>query len=256
MPHGQSWFNFLPGYNALEAYMSGRLGQTWLSHGPVAIQHILATLLVILVVWTMGLWARVQASGATDGGLIPGPSFSLRNFFEVVVETIYRQMKSIIGPHAERYLPVIGGLGLFIFFSNILGLVPGFNPPTDNWNTTLACGLFVFFYYNFHGIRTNGFGHIAHMMNPIGTWWGWFLAPLMFPIEIISHFTRPLSLSLRLMGNMIGDHAVLSVFVGMMPLLIPLPFYMLGFVVCVVQTVVFCLLTMVYISLATAHVEH
>jgi F-type H+-transporting ATPase subunit a len=159
-------------------------------------------------------------------------------------------MRQIIGDEARRYLPVIGTLALFIFFSNVLGLIPGFIPPTDNWNTTFACSLFVFLYYNFHGLRAAGLAHIAHMANPMGAWWGWFLSPLMFPIEIVSHIARPFSLGVRLATNMIGDHAVLAAFVGLMPVLLPIPFLALGLLVCTVQTVVFVLLSTIYISLA------
>lgn len=98
--------------------------------------------------------------------------------------------------------------------------------------------------------------YFAHFANPVGAAWGWFLAPLMLPIELISHFARPLSLALRLLGNMTGDHVVLGVFLGLVPLVVPLPFILLGFMVSVVQTLVFCLLATVYIAMAVTHEEH
>ena len=110
-----------------------------------------------------------------------------------------------------------------IFFSNLLGLIPGFAPPTDNWNTTFACSIFVFLYYNWHGVRAHGIGHLTHIANPVGTWWGWFLSPLMFPIELVSHIARPMSLGIRLSANMVGDHAVVAAFLGLVPILVPLP---------------------------------
>jgi F-type H+-transporting ATPase subunit a len=158
--------------------------------------------------------------------------------------------KSIIGADCARYFPVLGTLTLFILVSNLIGLFPGMTPPTDNWNTTFACSICVFVYYNYHGLRTQGFGHIAHMANPIGQTWGWILSPLMFPIELVSHFARLFSLGVRLGANMVGDHAVMLGFLALVPVLVPLPFMALGLVVCLVQTLVFVLLSMIYIGLA------
>jgi F-type H+-transporting ATPase subunit a len=133
-----------------------------------------------------------------------------------------------------------------------LGLIPGFSPATDNFNTTLALGIFVFLYYNYQGIKEQGlWGHIKHFMGPV-----WYLAILIFPIELISHAVRPLSLGLRLQGNMKGDHLVLSIFSGLVPYLVPIPFYVIGLFVCFMQAFVFTLLTMVYISLSTATHDH
>ena len=96
----------------------------------------------------------------------------------------------------------------------------------------------------------HGMGHIAHMANPAGEWWGWFLAPLMFPIELVSHCARPFSLGVRLAANMVGDHAVLFAFLGLVPIIVPLPFLGLGLMVCMIQTLVFILLSMIYIGMA------
>jgi F-type H+-transporting ATPase subunit a len=256
MPHGMSWFSFLPGYQNLEAYVQNAYGPSWINHQAATLQHVVAALLVFAFMLVLSLRARAQLAQASDGGVVPPPQFSARNFIEVISEALYGQLKALCGSEGRRFFPVVGALGLFIFFSNVLGLIPGFVPPTDNLNTTLACGLFVFLYYNYHGLRVNGFGHIVHMMNPMGNKVGWFLAPLMFPIELVGHVARPLSLSLRLMGNMMGDHAVLGIFVSIFPLLLPLPFFILGFMVCIIQTVVFCLLSMVYLSLSVAHADH
>lgn len=257
MGHGVTWFSFLPGYQQIEVYLQSQ------SHGIIfgrvlVIQHVAAAILVSFIVLMLGLRARADLLRAGDNAVIPDPRPSVRNFLEVILEALYHQMRTIIGKDAARYFPVLGTLALFIFFSNLLGLIPGFIPPTDNWNTTFACGGFVFLYYNWHGMREHGLGHIAHMANPIGQWWGWFLAPLMFPIELVSHIARPFSLGIRLAANMVGDHAVLSAFLGLVPILVPLPFLALGLIVSVVQTLVFVLLTMIYIGLAVAssHDEH
>lgn len=256
MPHGSSWFSFIPGYEHLNEAARAVFGLSFLNGTPIDMQHVLAAGLVIVIVALVSLRTRGAIAASSDAGLVPEATPSVRNFVELVSEALYGQMRTIMGPQAKRYFPIVGTLAMFIFFSNILGLVPGFTPPTDNLNTTAACGVFVFLYYNFHGLRVNGFGHIVHMMNPSGTKIGWVLAPLVFIIELIGHFARPLSLSLRLMGNMVGDHAVLSIFVGIFPILLPLPFYVLGFLVCIVQTVVFCVLSTVYISLSIQEAHH
>jgi F-type H+-transporting ATPase subunit a len=256
MEHGVSWLSFLPGYQQIQAYLQHANEQVFRTHGgilfgsPLGVQHVLAAIIVSLFVLFLGLRTRADLRASPDGGLVPAPTVSVRNFVEVGLEALYGQMQQIIGAEARRYLPVIGTLALFIFCSNVLGLIPGFIPPTDNWNTTFACSLFVFAYYNFHGLRAAGLGHIAHMANPMGAWWGWLLAPLMFPIELVSHVARPASLGIRLATNMIGDHAVLAAFVGLVPVLVPIPFLALGLLVCTVQTIVFVLLSTIYISLA------
>lgn len=263
MGHGLTWLQFLPGYRQIQEYLQHTADSMGHPRGllfgnPIIVQHVIAAILVSLVVLLVALRARAELRDAGDGAVVPPAQPSLRNFIEVALEYIYGQMRQIIGPEAVRYFPVIGTLSLFIFFSNALGLVPGFEPPTNNWNTTFACSIFVFLYYNFHGLRAHGIGHIVHMANPVGTWWGWFLTPLMFPIELVSHFARPASLGIRLAANMMGDHAVIAAFLGLVPVLVPLPFMLLGLIVVVVQTLVFVLLSTIYIglSVAGAHEEH
>ena len=232
MGHHQSWYDFLPGYPGASAH------------------HIAAALLVLLVLGILSLlsYRRLQN---IENCLVPSRQMSLINFFEVTLESCMGLMRDIIGPDYKRHVPLIGSLMLFILFSNLLGIVPGFTPPTDSLNTTLACGLVVFVYFNFQGLRVHGIGHITHLANPIGEWWGWFLAPLFFPIEVISLTVRPFSLGIRLAGNMIGDHKVLFAFASIMPFLLPLPFFALSLLVALIQTAVFCILSCVYISLHT-----
>jgi len=252
MGHGVTWLSFLPGYEQLQRYLQAQTHNASLLGNAVVIQHVLAAALVVLIVSIVAIKAGRDIRREGENAIIPPPAPSIRNFVEVALEWLYGQARQIIGREAPRYFPVIGTLAMFIFFCNILGLVPGFAPPTDNWNTTAACAIFVFLYFNYHGVRVHGFGHIAHMANPAGTWWGWFLAPLLFPIELVSNLARPFSLTVRLAANMMGDHAVLAAFLGLVPPLLPLPFLLLGLVVCVVQTIVFVLLTTVYIGLAVA----
>jgi F-type H+-transporting ATPase subunit a len=209
---------------------------------------ILISLLLICTTWiARGQLFRVM-KGA-DGGLVPEPKLTYRNFFEIIAEGLYNLVENVIGHHdAPIYFPVIGSLFVFIFTSNLIGLIPGFRPPTDDLNTTLALGIFVFIYYNIAGFRAHGTAYLKHFLGPV-LW----LAPLMVVIEIASHVFRPLSLALRLRGNIMGDHIVLGVFSGLVPYLLPVIFYGLGVFVAFIQAFVFCLMTMVYISLSTSH---
>ena len=131
----------------------------------------------------------------------------LQNAVEAVLEFVLSLIDDVIGPEGRRFLPLIATLGVFIFASNLLGLVPGFTAPTDNVNTTGACAIVVFFAYHWIGIRQQGLGpYLKHFAGPMPA-----LAPLMVPIELISHLARPLSLTLRLFGNMLGGHILLSI---------------------------------------------
>lgn len=255
MDHHTTWITLFPGYAALNAWVQ-RLQAKGVLGNPVVIQHVLAALLTVAVVLLLAWRTRSDLRRAGMNAVVPGPEISVRNLIEATAEALLAQMHQIIGKDARRYFPVLFSLTLFIFFGNLLGLVPGFTPPTDNWNTTFACGLFVFFYSNYHGLRSHGIHHIAHMANPTGQWWGWFLAPLMFPIELVSNIARPFSLGVRLAANMVGDHAVLLGFLSLVPILIPLPFMALGLIVSLVQTLVFLLLSMIYIALAVAGEHH
>lgn len=215
-------------------------------------QHIITFALVGFLFIMVGTIYRAKLAGIKNA-TIPDRGITFRNVFEALGQFIYNLARNIMGEEeAKRYFTVIMLLFTFVFANNLIGLIPGFLPPTDNFNTTLALGIFVFLYYNFQGIRAQGFvGHIKHFMGPV-----WYLAVLIFPIEIISHTVRPLSLGLRLKGNMEGDHLVLSIFSGLIPYIVPIPFYVIGLFVCFMQAFVFTLLTMVYISLATAHHDH
>ena len=231
--HALIWLDYVPGLNQLPNH--------------VAMALVIAVVLVVLTFVVRGQLVREMRS--TEGALVPPQKMTFRNFFEILAESLYSLTENVIGHHdAPIYFPVIGSLFVFILASNIVGLIPGFLPPTDNLNTTLALGLFVFVYYNFTGFRAHGLGYVKHFMGPV-----WWLAPLMFFIEIAGHLFRPISLALRLRGNMMGDHVVLHVFSGLVPYLLPVVFYALGVFVALIQAFVFCLMTMVYISLSTSH---
>lgn len=230
-------------------------GFNWIHEVPVVghyPNHVTTAVLVGAILVVATLVARRQLSHATqraDGGLVPEPKLTYRNFFEIVAEKLYGLTESVIGHHdAHVHYPLIGTLFVFIFASNIIGLIPGFLPPTENLNTTLGLGAFVFIYYNIAGFKAHGPGYLKHFLGPV-LW----LAPLLVLIEFVSHVFRPVSLAFRLRGNIMGDHMVLSIFSELTPYLVPVIFYGLGVFVSFVQAFVFCLMTMVYISLSTAH---
>ena len=188
------------------------------------------------------------ALGSPESALQPAGSFSIRGIFEVCVEFVLNLVEMVIGEKGKTFLPLFGAIFVYVLINNLVGLLPGMTPATDNANTTIAVGLFVFVAYNFLGLRENGFGYLTHFLGPMLV-----LAPLMLPIELISHLVRPVSLGLRLAGNMTGDHTGLGIFLDLTKLFVPVIFYGLGLFVCFVQAFVFTLLSMVYVSMATAH---
>jgi F-type H+-transporting ATPase subunit a len=178
---------------------------------------------------------------------VPG---GLQNFMEVVVGGIENMIVETMGEKGRPYFPLIATLAIFILVSNLIGMIPGFYTPTANINTNAACAVIVFLATHVVGVKEHGFHYLKHFMGPI-IW----LAPIMFLIEVISHLSRPLSLSLRLFGNMYGHELVLIIFFGLVPFLVPLPMMVLGVLVSFIQAFVFMLLAMIYIqgSLEEAH---
>ena len=182
-------------------------------------------------------------------------TFGLAAMTDGFIGAIYNLSVDVMGEkNARKYLPLTGTLALFIFVCNIQGLIPGLIPPTDTLKTNLVFALLVFVVYNVAGVLTNGLSYLAHFLGPKIGGFPW-LFPLFLPIEIVSHLARPVSLSLRLTGNIVADHKVVAVVAMMVPLLVPLPFLLLGTVVAIVQTLVFTLLTIIYIGLAVEHAE-
>jgi F-type H+-transporting ATPase subunit a len=239
--------------SAVSAHASG--GFLWLnglSHALHLPEHVVTFSLVCIGILIAGVIYRIKTS-SVEAALVPDKGLTFRNFFEFLGEFIYNLTKSTMGDvQAKKYYKIIIMYFMVVFANNLIGLVPGFLPPTENFNTTLALGLFVFLYYNYEGIRVQGIvGHIKHFMGPV-----WYLAPLMLVLELISHSVRPISLGLRLKGNMQGDHMVLSIFSDLIPYIVPIPFYVIGIFVCFMQAFVFTLLTMVYIGLATETHDH
>jgi F-type H+-transporting ATPase subunit a len=212
--------------------------------------HVLVAFVVLMFVM-VGTFSFKSAT-AGGAGLIPPRKMTLRNFFEVMAETVYGMVEGAMGEHnAKRFFPLIGTLWLFILLGNLIGLIPGFVSPNDTVKTNLALAATVFFATHIYGFKENGIGYLKHFLGP-----SLVLAPLMVIIEVISHLARPISLTLRLMGNMIADHKVVFSFFTLVPWFVPLPFYLLGLLVCLIQAIVFCTLTMVYLSMAVEHDDH
>lgn len=166
-----------------------------------------------------------------------------QNFMEVVLDAINKLLMDTMGHEGKRFFPLIATLGFFILSSNLLGLVPGFESPTGNLNTTVSMAIVVFSMTHIVGVQIHGIKYVKQFMGPI-----WWLTPLMLPIELISHLSRPVSLSIRLFGNIEGGHIVLLVLAMLVPLLLPLPVLVLKIMISVIQTLVFMLLSMMYIA--------
>ncbi len=188
------------------------------------------------------------ALGKGDTAYIPAKGFSIKGFFEFIIDFIVGISDMVIGEDGRRYVPMFASIFLYIWINNFLGLIPGMTPATDNINTTVAVGLFTFIAYNFYGFKEHGVAYLKHFMGPL-----LLLAPLMIPIELISHLVRPMSLGLRLQGNMMGDHTVLGIFLDLVPYGVPVIFYFLGIFVCTMQAFVFTMLSMIYVSMSISH---
>lgn len=189
--------------------------------------------------------------GTRSMSLVPS---GLQNTLEWYTRAVVDMGADMMGEqNARKYLPLVGTIGLFVFVSNMIGIIPGFESPTANINITLVLALCVFVYYNYEGIRENGFfKYFGHFLGPM-IW----LAPLMFPVEIISHLSRIISLSFRLFGNVKGDDMFLIVMLMLVPwYVVPILPFMLLFAFGILQTFIFMILTYVYLSGAIIIDEH
>jgi F-type H+-transporting ATPase subunit a len=170
---------------------------------------------------------------------------------EMIHEFVTGQAEQVMGHGFERFLPVVTCLGLFIVLCNCFGLMPGIDTPTADPVVPLGLAVFTFVYYHFHGLRVHGpIGYLKHFMGPV-----WWLAPLMFPIEIISHFARILSLTVRLFANMVASDMITLIFFSMIPFVLPMLGLGLHLFVALIQAYIFMLLAMIYLGLATEHAE-
>ena len=213
---------------------------------PSHVSNAIFVSFILVVIVALG-YRQLKKS---EDDIVPYSKLTLRNFVELVVESLSNLITSNMGPRGKEFTLIVGTLALFILFNNISGLVPGFLPATSNVNTTFACSLTVFFLTHYYGIREHGVKYIKQFIGPL-----WWLIPLMFPIEIIGHLARPLSLGLRLFGNIFGDHLVTAMALNLL-LVVPAAAMGLGLFVALVQTLVFTLLSMAYFSGAIAHEGH
>ena len=253
--HG-TWFDYLNRFTwwrDVQHWAEAKLGRTagtGMFPSAFTLTHVLITLLVVLfTLW--GAIAFYRGTRSKDRGLVPPKQLTFRNAFEILAESLYGFVEGAMGELAPRFYPLIGALFLFILFANMFALIPGFSAPTDTLKTNVGIAIMVFLLTHIWGVREHGVAYFKHFLGPVPV-----LIPLMLPIELISHLVRPVSLSLRLMGNMLADHKVVMSFFALVPLIVPLPFLLLGLLVCFIQALVFCTLAMVYISMALEHEEH
>jgi F-type H+-transporting ATPase subunit a len=202
---------------------------------------VMCLIVALLLILLLGLSSRKLS-------LVPSKRQSV---LELIIQSFEGLLVDTIGEQGKKYLPLVATVGLFILFCNLIGLVPGFMSPTSKLNVTIGCALVVFVYYHFQGIRAQGFlKYLKHFVGPIP-----LLAPLMVPIEIISHFSRPVSLSIRLFGNIFAEEVLIIIMASIIPFFLPLPFMAIAIFTAVIQSFVFVLLACIYIAGAVAHEE-
>lgn len=230
------------------------LGETFVGHRKATWQDfepITASIIVALVLVILGMVVKSRLRNPEDG-VVPDDKLTLRTFMEAFLGYFYDLAKSVMGPErAKKYFPLIGTSAIFVFSCNVLALIPGMPVATSNLSITAGCALVVFVLFNVYGVMTNGMEYIKHLAGP-----NLALAPLLFVIEVISLCVRPVTLAVRLMVNMAVDHLILATFMGLIAIIVPLPIMALGLIVVVVQTIVFTLLTTIYVGLATEDMHH
>ena len=207
---------------------------------------IVMSLLILAGISVLCLFIRTRLSVENPG--------KLQLALEEAVSFLNGMLDDFIGPKGRNYLTLVGTMFIFILFGNLMGLVPGLKSPTSNINVTLGCALTVFVYYQFHGIKEQGIvSYVKHFMTPPGApaW----IAPIYFPIEVISHLSRVLSLSVRLFGNIFGEDLVIVILASLVPFVLPLPMMVLGLVTSGLQAYIFAMLTTIYLAGAVV-VDH
>lgn len=209
--------------------------------------HIASSIVVFLLCAVFATLSKTALGGGRTA-IVPTGKFSIRAVFELLFDFNLKLTQMVVGDKGLHMAPLFAALFSYILLCNIFSLFPGFTPPTDNINTTLAVGLFSFIMYNWYGLKEHGIKYFKQFLGPI-LW----LAPLMVVIELISHLVRPFSLGLRLQGNMMGDHLVLSIFLDLVPYGVPIIFYGLGLFVSFMQAFVFTMLSMIYVALSISH---
>jgi len=211
-----------------------------LSHFAHAYPHVIYSWVVMLLLIGFGFLAAKGISMVPTKG---------QNLFEIIIGGIEDFMVEITGEEGRWLFPLVATIFIYIFISNLIGLVPGFFPPTASLNTTLSCALVVVVFTHIIGVKYHGIGYIKHFLGPV-----WWMIPIIFPIELIGHLARILSLSFRLFGNMMGHELVLGILFGLAgAFFAPLPIMALGIFVALVQAFVFFLLSVMYFTGAMEH---
>ena len=208
--------------------------------------YLVMCMLIVLVVTVFSLFIRSRLSVENPG--------KLQIVVEDVVGFVVGMLRDNIGPEGVRYLPLVGTVFIFIFLGNMFGKVPGLMSPTASLNVTLGCAITVWVYYHLQGIRVQGVGsYVMHFFFPPGV--PKLMGPLVGLIEVISHMSRVLSLSLRLFGNVFGEELVVLILASLVPLFVPLPMMLLGVITGSLQAFIFALLTVIYLA-GAVHVDH
>jgi F-type H+-transporting ATPase subunit a len=208
--------------------------------------YLVMAYLVVVVLIALALVLRSRLSVDNPG--------KLQIVFEDVVGGLMGMLEDIVGPKGPRYVALVGTIGAFILTCNLIGMVPGFMAPTSSINVTLGCALTVWVYYHIQGVREQGaVAYFKHFAAPPGA--PLFIAPIMLPVEIISHLSRVLSLSIRLFGNVFGEELVILILFSIVPFFAPLPIMFLGMITMPLQAFIFVMLTMIYLGGAVA-AEH
>lgn len=221
--------------------LSGILESVFHIHLP---DHVVMAIFVAVLLTGFALWFRSRISLENPG--------KLQLVLESLVGGLVGMLEENVGHKGRQFLGLVGTLGLFILTSNLLGLVPFFSSPTVSLNMPVGCALVTFLYYNFQGIRAQGVGpYFKHFLGPLLP-----LAIIMLPIEIISHLSRVLSLSIRLFGNIFGEELVVLVLGSLIPFVVPVPMMLFGVFGSLLQAFVFIMLTMIYLGGAVAAEEH
>lgn len=207
--------------------------------------ELVAVWIVMALLLIFGFAARQSLSAVSDP-TVPDEGVTLRHLAEVAVEWLDGMVAQVSELHgARRYVPFFGSLFLFILTANFMGLIPGLTAPTNDTDLTFALGAICFIYYLYQGFAHQGPKYLLSFFGPL--WWlGWF----MVVIEVADNLFRPFSLGIRLFANMFADHHVLTLFTGLTYLLVPIAFYALGAIVCIVQALVFVILAMSYVRMA------
>ncbi|GDX79374.1 hypothetical protein LBMAG42_11850 [Deltaproteobacteria bacterium] len=258
MVSGFTWYHFIPFIGDGSLGKALHLQNTHDAWAAVATWASVIVILLLALVARAGLTRALAKEGPEK--FIPDSGFTVRNALEIFVEGFYGLVEGVLGEkEAKLFFPLSGALFLYIVTMNLLGLIPGNLPATDNFSSNLAMSLCVFVVFNYAGLTRNGFAYIKHLWGPI-----FLIGFLLFPIELFGLCLRPFSLTVRLTANMYADHLVAGAvrdvagdLVGTIgQVLAPVPFYGLGAFVCMLQAFVYSLLTTVYVSLSTADMSH